>query len=213
MLTLTPGRSARAADHDDQAWVNLSLITPLAPRSELKVDGFTQLTGTSSPARELVRIVARTRLGDQMMLGGGYVWTHVDSGGSDFTEHRAVEQLDFQQPLKWRGGAVTSRTQLEERYRGGQRGMSLRLRQLTRLDAPIGKAGVGVVLWNEYFHELRDTRWAGGAGPGLMLNFVGVHVPFARGVAIEPGYLRQTTFQPGPNPEINAAAIWITVRR
>lgn len=199
--------------NDDQAWVNLSLVTPLAARTELKVDGFTQLSGVSSPARELVRVVARTKLGDRVMVGGGYLWTHVDAGGSTFVEHRAVEQVDFRQPLKWRGGAITSRTQLEERYRNGERGMSLRLRQLTRLDAPLNRSGVGVVLWNEYFQELRDTAWAGPAGPGLMLNFVGVHLPISSRMSIEPGYLRQTIFKPGPNPEINALALWVTVRR
>ncbi|WP_165186020.1 DUF2490 domain-containing protein [Caulobacter soli] len=213
-LALSDRCEAREDGRDYQAWVNVSLITPMAAKTELKLDGFVQLPDDGSrPARELVRGVVRTKVRERLMVGGGYVWTHVDVAGASFDEHRAVEQLDFSQPLAWRGTVLTSRTQMEERFRGGERGMSLRLRQLTRLDVPIAKPGVSLVAWNEYFQELRDTTWAGGAGPGLMLNFVGMHVPVSSRVSVEPGYLNQTTFTPGRNPVIHAVAIYVTVRR
>ncbi len=213
-LALADRCEARDDGRDYQGWVNVSLITPLAAKTELKLDGFVQLPDDGSrPARELVRGVVRTKVRERLMIGGGYLWTHVDVAGAAFDEHRAVQQVDFSQPLAWRGTVLTTRTQMEERFRGGERGMSLRLRQLTRLDVPVGKPGVSLVAWNEYFQELRDTTWAGAAGPGLMLNFVGVHAPISSRISIEPGYLNQTTFNPGRNPVIHAAAIYVTVRR
>jgi hypothetical protein len=214
--TLTSAQSASAQEdrRDLQSWTNLSFIAPVGKSTEVKIDGLVQITDDlSHSGRELVRAVIRTKISDKVMLGGGYAWTHVAPGDApSFVEHRAVQQLDVTLPLGTRGATIASRTQIEERFRGGEDGMSLRLRQSSRVQVPIAAGGVSVVGWNEYFHELRKTRWAGGSGPSLMLNFAGVRIPLSRHVSIEPGYINQTNFDPGRNRVAHIAALYVTLR-
>lgn len=214
--------SVAIADHslaqedrrDLQSWINVTAIVPVAETSDVKIDGLLQLTDNVSRAgRTFVRGVARSRIHDRVMIGGGYVWTHVDPiEGASLTEHRIVEQLDIGLPLDNIGFAVASRTQVEQRFREGEGRMSLRVRQLTRFDVPLGRKGIKAVGWNEYFHELRDTRWSGPAGSSLMLNFAGVHFPVSRHLSVEPGYLNQTGFDAGRNRVAHVAALYIIIR-
>jgi hypothetical protein len=199
---------------DAQVWNSISGTASLGQRAEIRIDGLIQLADDATRAgRELVRAVVLARLGDRVKLGGGYVWTQIEPvAGVRLTEHRAVQELDVRTPIL-RGSLVLAlRTQMEERRRERLAGTSLRWRQLTRLDVPLGRDGVSAVLWDEYFHEFRQTGWSGRAGPSLMINFVGVHLPITRRIAIEPGYLNQTQFDRGPNRVRHALALYTTAR-
>ena len=205
---------AQEGRRDWQSWINATAIVPIDAATDVKVDGLVQLTDDMSrTGREFVRGVIRTRIHDRVMIGGGYVWTHVELGeGTSFTEHRIVEQIDVGLPLDKNGFALASRIQVEQRFRGGEDRMSLRIRQLTRLDVPLGGKGIKAVGWNEYFHELSDTRWSGPSGSSLMLNFAGVHLPVSRYLSIEPGYLNQTGFDAGRNRVAHVAALYVIIR-
>jgi hypothetical protein len=93
-----------------------------------------------------------------------------------------------------------------------QPGTAFRLRQLTRLEIPLDTRGVRAVVWNEYFASVNRTGWSGRAGPALMLNFAGVHVPLTRKTAIEPGYLNQMLFVAGRNRVHHVVAVFFTAR-
>jgi len=209
-----PGRAAAQERRSDvQVWTSISGTAALGRDAEVRVDGLLQLADDASrDGRELARVVLLARLDDRVKLGGGYVWTRIAPvAGVQFVEHRAVQEVDFRSPI-WRDRIVLSlRWQMEERRRQGLGGTSLRWRQLTRLEFPVGRK-VRAVVWDEYFHELQKTAWSGRAGPSLMLNFVGVHLPVTRTIAIEPGYLNQTQFDRGPNRVRHAAALFATVR-
>ena len=213
-LAITSDSLAQSDRRDVQSWINVTAIVPIGAATDVKVDGLVQLTDdVSRTGREFVRGVIRRRIHDRVMMGGGYVWTHVDPGeGPSFTEHRIVEQIDVSLPLDKNGFALASRTQVEQRFRGGEDRMSLRMRQLTRLDVPLDGRGMKAVAWNEYFHELRNTRWSGPSGSSLMLNFAGMHFPVSRHLSIEPGYLNQTGFDAGRNRVAHVAALYVIIR-
>lgn len=213
-LALWPGLAAAQERRSDfQVWTALSGTTSLGHRTELRIDGLVQLADDASrDGRELVRVVLLADIGRRIKIGGGYVWTRIEPvEGVRFIEHRAVQEADIRVPL--RGGRLSfvARTQMEERWREGLRGTSLRWRQLSRLELPLGRK-VTVVAWNEYFHELLPTAWSGRAGPSLMINFVGARMPVTSRIAVEPGYLNQTQFNRGPNRVRHAAALFATVR-
>jgi hypothetical protein len=209
------GRVAAQEHHSDfQVWTSASGTASLGRNAEMRIDGLIQVTDDVSRAgRELVRAVVLAKLDDRVKLGGGYLWTQIEPvAGVRFTEHRTVQEFDFRTPIR-RGGLVLAlRTQMEERRRERLDGTSLRWRQMTRLEVPLGRAGVSAVLWDEYFHEFRQTSWSGRVGPSLMINFVGVHLSLTNRIAIEPGYLNQTQFDRGLNRVRHAIALYTTAR-
>lgn len=206
--------TAQSNRTDEQIWTSLSGTVPAGPSAEVRVDGLVQFVdGASRPGRELLRVVALKPVGGRLKVGAGYVWTAISPRrGFDVTEHRAVQEIDYLRPVLGGRAHFASRSQLEERWREGDGGMSLRLRQRVRLQAPTGRAGTDLVAWTEYFHEFRETAWSGRAGPGLIISFAGVRLPLTNTIAIEPGYLNQTEFNPGPNRVRHAAALFASVR-
>jgi hypothetical protein len=213
MLAAATPIGASAQDRDFQLWASVSATTPLGRELEMRVDTLSTLADeASTPGRQLLRLVALAKISSHLKGGGGGVWTHVDvKGARDVNERRAVQELDLREQLAPRL-LLVARTQIEERWRERTRGMSLRWRQLTRLELSLAKNGPALVGWNEYFHELRGTAWAGDAGPSLMLNFVGVRLPVTHAISAEPGYLNQTNFLKGRNGVVHAAALFVTVK-
>jgi hypothetical protein len=205
---------AQTTPADLQLWPSISVAAPINSRFEVRADGILQVTeNVSRVSRELVRVVLIGKLNDRLALGGGYTWTRVDDGtGRQSVEHRAVQELDLRIPVGTNAVALSSRTRLEERRREQDPTIAVRLRQQTRLDLPLSGRGVRAVVWNEYFYAINATDWSGRAGPRLMLNFVGIHIPVTKGIAIEPGYLNQTDFIAGRNQRHHVVALFFTTR-
>jgi hypothetical protein len=206
--------AAQAPPADIQFWPSISLIVPISTRWEVRADGLLQVTGNVSRiSRELGRVVVIGKVNDRLAVGGGYTWTRVDDGeGRQSVEHRAVQEIDARILSGTNGVILSSRTRLEERRREQEPAMAVRLRQQIRLDLPVGNPGIRVVMWNEYFHAFNATDWAGRTGPRLMLNFAGIHLPIARDIAIEPGYLNQTDFAAGRNQLHHVVALFLITR-
>jgi hypothetical protein len=203
----TPARS------DRQAWQSLTVTAPIAKGVEVRADGLVVLADDATRVgRELVRVVVLRHLGERVKLGGGYVFTHVaPDSGSVSDEHRIVEEVDASIPLFRQRATLSSRTQLEQRWRPNSAGMSLRLRQQSRLAVPLSKTGPQVLLWNETFVELQATAWTGSSGPSLMLNFAGVELPLNRSLRIAPGYLNQRQFGPRQPRVAHALALFVNL--
>jgi hypothetical protein len=219
IIAVTLGAASTAAQTtptDVQVWPSVAVTAAMGNRLELRADGLLQVTdGVSRVSRELARVIVVGRLNDRVAVGGGYTWTSVEDGtGSRSVEHRAVQEIDLRVPLGMNANALvlSSRTRLEERRREQEPAIAFRLRQLTRLDLPMGDRGLRAVVWNEYFHAINETDWSGRSGSRLMLNFVGIHVPVTNRIAIEPGYLNQTDFVPGRNQAHHVVALFITAR-
>ena len=204
--------AAQTPPTDIQFWPSISVIAPISHRWEVRGDGLLQVTeNVSRVSRELARVVVIGKVNERLAAGGGYTWTRVDDGeGRQSVEHRAVQEID----LRITGGTnaviVSSRTRLEERRREKEPAMAVRLRQQTRLDLPLGSRAIRAVVWNEYFYAINATDWSGRSGSRLMLNFAGIHIPIARKIAMEPGYLNQTGFVAGRNQLQHVVALFLT---
>jgi hypothetical protein len=75
-----------------------------------------------------------------------------------------------------------------------------RLRQQLRAQLPLTKAGpVRAVVWNETFVGLNTTSWDRHPGTDQVRTFLGVSLPVAQGMTVEPGYMNQTIFRIGPD--------------
>ncbi|WP_315764201.1 DUF2490 domain-containing protein [Sphingomonas sp. Y38-1Y] len=132
----------------------------------------------------------------------GYAFVRTDPElGTATTEHRVWQQVQFV-GLRTGSGAplVISRTRLEQRMIEGREDTGWRLRQFVRLQAPIADEGrVQAVAYTEGFFNLNDTAWGSRSGVDQWRNFVGVGLPLAPKLRIEPGYLNQTVFRAGEN--------------
>jgi hypothetical protein len=214
-LVMASEASAQAtpADSDQQAWQALTVTAPLAEGVEVRADGLVVLTDDASRlGRALVRVIVLQKVSERVKLGGGYVFTHVASGtGSAADEHRMVEEVDASVPLFRQRATLASRTQLEQRWRTNNSGMSLRLRQQSRLNVPLSKTGPHLLLWNETFVELQATAWAGPSGPSVMLNFAGLELPLSRSLRIAPGYLNQRLFESRQPRVAHALALFVNL--
>jgi hypothetical protein len=206
--------AAQTPPADIEFWPSLSVSAPIRNWWEVRADGLLQVTGNASRiSRELARVVVIGKINDRLAVGGGYTWTCVDDReGRQSVEHRAVQEVDLRIAGDTSAIILSSRTRLEERRREQEPAIAVRLRQQTRLDLPLGNRAIRAVVWNEYFHALNATDWSGRSGPRLMLNFAGLHMPIARKIAIEPGYLNQTDFVAGRNQLHHVVALFLIMR-
>jgi hypothetical protein len=203
------------ATHDDlQIWPSIAVVVPLGERVEVRADALLQTTtDLSRVGRQLARVIVGRSLNDRLTVGAGYTWTRVKNAtGSHSVEHRAVQEVALRVPVGLTAVVFSSRTRFEQRRRSLQPETAVRLRQLTRLDVLLDHRGLRAVGWNEYFASLNRTDWSGRAGPGLMLNFAGIHVPVTRKIAVETGYLNQTIFVAGRNNVDHVVAMFFTAR-
>lgn len=191
-LLLAAQAPAQAAETDEQIW--------LAQFSTFSV-GNNWLVFTEAQARQtdgaerLGQIILRPAVGyqvsDTVSVFAGYAWVRTQpKGRAANTEHRAYQQLS----LRLTGGpgkvTVASRTRLEQRFIVGRSDMGWRMRNLVRLDVPLGK-GYSAIVSGEPFVNLDTTTWGQRAGFDQMRGFAGVGIPVARGVALEVGYAGQ----------------------
>jgi predicted secreted protein len=217
VLTLTVGATnaqAQTAHDDVDVWTSLLVATPVGSRTELRADGMLQATNDASRVGwELARIILVGTLNERVTAGGGYAWFRVeDATGRHAVEHRAVQELALRIPLDRRAVVISLRTRLEERHRETYSATAFRLRQQARVDIPLGARGLRATGWNESFFALNTTAWSGRSGPSFILDFVGLHVPVLKGMAIEPGYLSQTEFVTSRNRMHHAVALFVTLR-
>ena len=192
LLALASQSPAKATETDEQIW--------LAQFSTFSV-GHRWLVFTEAQARQtdgaerLGQIILRPAVGyqvsDTVSVYAGYAWVRTDPKGRVAnTEHRAYQQLS----LRLVGGpgkvTVASRTRLEQRFIVGRSDMGWRMRNLVRLDVPLGK-GYSAIVSGEPFVNLDTTTWGQRGGLDQMRGFAGIGIPVARGVALEVGYAGQ----------------------
>lgn len=153
-----------------------------------------------------VQTIARPAIGVRFapdahaVIGYAHVRTDPEAGATT-TEHRTWQQVQFV-GLRHANGAplLSSRTRLEQRMIDGRADTGWRLRQFVRVQAPIAREGrVQAVAYTEGFFNLNDTDAGARAGIDQWRTFVGIGLPLAPKLRIEPGYLNQTVFRAGEN--------------
>ena len=219
-LTVAPPASAQSLAHSYETWLAVFAHGPLAGDLWLWVDVQPRLYERFEPQAVLLRPGLSWRVTPELFLTAGYAWTPSWSRGSD--EERGWGELDFvDEHRSWQQGlyAVTDpasglagqvRVRLEQRARTeGDLDVGVRLRVFVRGQVPMTSArDVLVVLWNESFVALNDTRWGQRGGFDQNRLFAGLGWQAIAGqLRLELGYLNRWSVRAGVDPVNHAVAL------
>ncbi|KQN89795.1 hypothetical protein ASE95_16580 [Sphingomonas sp. Leaf231] len=200
IATLFAAQPALAED-DIQGWA--AVTASGAVRGDLFVwlEGQARFTDDLGGGTQfLLRPAIGARIARDAHVVAGYAYVRTDPRGGTLTnEHRPWQQVQFA-PVRLGSGAplVISRTRLEQRMVEGRDGTGWRLRQMVRLQVPIGQpGGLQAVATTEGFFNLNNTRWGVRDGVDQWRTFVGIGFPVMPGARLEPGYLNQRVNRPG----------------
>jgi hypothetical protein len=211
IATATP---AMAAD-DSQLWTNATAVVKLSDRWRVSED----LTFRFSDKRDgLYEIESNTLVGYRfskvVTVWAGYTHDPQYSGG-DFTvmEHRAREQVTFDNFSELAGGRLSGRLRLEQRWRDGVDGTGWRLRPFLKYALPLHKGSrTSFVLSTEPFLNLNTTTFQRTSGLDRTRTFAGISTPLAKNLSADIGYLNQHTFvRNGPDTDDHVASISLSI--
>jgi hypothetical protein len=194
------GSPAHAQD-DTQAWGSVIATGPVRGDLFLWLEAQGRATDDVGGGSQFI---ARTAIGARIAPDAhaiaGYAYIRTDPEGGRITnEHRLWQQVQFAVVRNGNGTPlIISRTRLEQRMLEGRDDTAWRLRQFVRLQVPIARQGtVQAVAFTEGFFNLNSTRWGARDGVDQWRTFVGIGVPVAPRMRLEPGYLNQHVFRRG----------------
>ena len=178
---------------DGRAWFNITAQEKAGTESPWRWYGEVQWRyrdGFSDVDQLILRPAVGYDLTNRSSVWAGYGYTPgYPATGGVLTEHRAWQQYLWNGPAF--GGVVQIRTRAEQRSIEGNDALAWRFRQFGRITRPVAtRAGLAVVLWNELFIHVNDTRLT---AQGLDQNrvFAGVGLTVAPGARLEVGYVNQ----------------------
>ena len=198
---------AAAATTDDQVWTTSVTTVKLAPKWRLQEEIVARF---SDNRHGLYEIEANTLVGYVLAKGitlwGGY--THdpqYSAGHFTIMEHRAREQLTFDNLTRLGPGQLSIRIRTEQRWRDGIIGTGWRLRPYLIYSLPlVGKAKLN--LSSEPFINFSTTAFQKKPGLDRFRNLVTVSLPLSKRLTGDAGYMNQYGFVRGaPNTSDNIA--------
>lgn len=201
---------AAAAD-DSQLWVGGSVTAKLSNKWRASEELTTRF---SDDRRGLYEIESNTLLGYSIgpgvALWAGYTHNPQYSEG-DFTimEHRAREQVTFDNFATLGQGKFNGRVRMEQRWREGVDGRGWRVRPWLKYSLPVHKGSkTALVLSTEFFFNVNRTEFQRTRGLDRVRSLVGISTPLAKNIMLEAGYLNQHTFvRRGPDNDDHVASI------
>lgn len=200
-----------AAADDAQLWTGGTVSAKLSDRWRLSEE----ITARFSDHRNgLYEIESNTllgyRIGKGVTIWAGYTHDPQYSAG-DFTvmEHRAREQVTFDNLTESGGGRLSGRLRLEQRWRDGLDGTGWRMRPYVKYALPLHKGSrTAFVVSTEPFFNLNRSAFQRSTGLDRVRTFMGVSVPLARNLTADAGYLNQHTFvRDGPDTDDHVASV------
>lgn len=203
---------AQAAEEETQAWQQLLVTAPVRDGVTLTMEVQNRLFDDASDYGQLLlRPSIGFRVFDKTTFSVGYAYVNTDIEGRPVThEHRAWQQLAF--PIMAAGPIqITGRTRLEERTFEHADDVGWRLRQQIRFTMPLDNSGIKAVAWTEGFFAFNDTDWGAISGFDRMRNFVGLNIPLAEKMTLEPGYLNQYVNRSGEDKIDHTLSVTLSV--
>jgi len=197
LLLATPAH----ADEDRQVWLATTAQGAVKGDLYLWLEGQARVTDDVSRVGQwIIRPAIGVRVAPDATVLAGYAYVPTKAqGGTLQREHRPWQQVQFPL-LRGRDGKplLINRTRMEQRMIEGASRTGWRLRQFVRVQVPIARGGdVQAVGYTEGFFNLNATDFGARKGVDQWRTFVGVGLPLAKGVRIEPGYLNQRVFRRG----------------
>ncbi len=203
------------ASDDGQIWANTAATVKLSDKWRLSGD----VTARFSDDRNgLYEVEMNTLLGYVVAKGvtvwGGY--THdpnYSAGHFTVMEHRAREQVTFDQLATIGRGKLSGRLRVEQRWREGFDGTGWRVRPYGKYSLPLKTGGkTAFVVSSEFFFNLNTTAFQKTDGLDRTRTFVGLSTPVAKTVTAEAGYLNQHTFvRNGPDNDDHVASVALSL--
>lgn len=197
--------AAAETTHDNQAWVNATLMGPVSG----KVVYFAEVQPRfSERSGQLDMLLLRPAIGVKLSptatLYQGYARViSPRDGAPDLKEHRSFQQLSWIVGKPW-GGEASSRTRLEQRWRADGDDVGIRLREMARLEVPFRPGGkTAALVYAEAFFAFNDTDWGARSGFDQLRSFVGVEANIGGASTLEAGYLNQIVNQPAGRRRMN----------
>lgn len=207
ILLVSFATPSRAAKSDDQIWTTASVNVKLSDRWRLSQE----IVGRFSDNRNGLYEIEYNALIGYKLNRVATVWagyTHdpqYAAGHFTVMEHRAREQITFDNFAKLGPGKLSARMRAEQRWRRGQDGTGWRLRPYLKYSMPLaGK--VALNLSNETFVNLDTTSFQARTGVDRMRNLLSISGPLTKKVSGEFGYMNQHGFvRHGPDTSDNIA--------
>jgi len=207
--------SAAIAGEDSQVWTTASATVKLSDHWRLSED----ITARFSDDRSgLYEVESNTLVGYRLdkitTIWAGYTHDPQYAGG-DFTvmEHRAREQVTFDNFARLGPGKFSGRLRLEQRWRRGLDGTGWRVRPYIKYTLPLHKGGrTALVLSTEPFINLNNTTFQRTDGLDRVRSLIAISAPLAKNVNVEIGYLNQHSFiRNGPDNDDHVASISLSL--
>lgn len=214
LIGLALAAPATAAD-DAQLWTGGNVTVKLSDHWRLSEE----ITARFSANRNgLYEIESNTLIGYRInkiaTVWAGYTHDPQYSGG-DFTimEHRAREQVTFDNFAQFGPGKLSGRLRVEERWRDGIAGTGWRVRPYIKYSLPLHKGGTtALVLSTEPFFNLNTTAFQRTDGLDRARTFVGISTPLMKNMSADVGYLNQHIFvRNGPHSDDHVASISLSL--
>lgn len=186
---------ARARD-DVQGWATAAATVNLGGDWRFSQEVTTRISDNQGRLYELeMNSLLGYRLSKTVTLWAGYTHDPNYSAGHVAMEHRARQQVSFDNIAKIGRATLSARFRSEARWREGMDGTGWRLRPFVRLALPLGaRTRTALVLSHESFINLNTTDFQATPGYDRMRNLIAISTPVAKNLAVEIGYLNQHGF-------------------
>ena len=192
--------AAAAQQEDEQLWLQVNTVVPLADRVRLTLEQIGRISDRQDGLyqTEFGGLVG-WRVADGVELGFGYRKVGFHSANTGLDEDRLRQQVvaSF--------GGLTTRLRVDQRFHASGGAVGFRVRPLVRYNHPIGD-GLALFASHESFWLPNGTRWGQRRGYERMRNIAGVAVPLGDRLAADIGYLNQYRLgRDGERPQMDHA--------
>jgi hypothetical protein len=197
-VVLLSSGSAASASSDDQLWTTASAAVKLSDKWRLSEEVVARFSDNRNGLYEIEsNTLVGYRLNKVVTLWAGYTHDPQYSAG-DFTmmEHRAREQVTFDNVTKLGPGKLSGRMRLEQRWRDGVEGTGWRLRPYLKYSLPIA-GETALNLSSEPFFNLNRKTFQRQHGLDRVRNLVTISTPLTKSLSGEAGYMNQHGFVRG----------------
>jgi uncharacterized protein DUF2490 len=196
---------------DSQLWTTATATVRLSDKWSLSQDFTTRFSDERHGLSEIrANMMLGYRLNRIVTLWAGYTYApNYSAGDLAATEHRAREQVTFDNFARLGGGQLSGRLRLEQRWRKGENGTGWRLRPFLRYTLPFRKGGkTALTVTEEPFIDLNTNGFQTVRGLERLRTLIGIRTPIARNISAEIGYLNQHGFvRNGKDTNDNVASI------
>jgi hypothetical protein len=211
---LSWGGSAQARE-DEQLWTSANANLKLSDKWRLQQEFTFRFSDNRDGLYEMESVtLLGYRIAKDVTLAAGYVHNPQYAGG-DFTvmEHRAREQVTFDNVARLGSGTLSARMRLEQRWREGVDGTGWRMRPYVKVSLPLSKRSkTALVLSSEAFVNLNSVAFQRQDGLDRVRNLIAINTPLTKTLRAEIGYLNQHVFvRCGEDTCDHVASIWLSL--